>query len=222
MKITKTALIVILLMLIFLFIVLVIENAEAEKIPHDWRKVDDGETPVVIYLEGSTWNIEKSIYTSSLYYGLNMICICSRTKQYNFSGYWRQEDLDRMAGEVLDLVRGTFPEVKTVINISFSNGGYMANALHRQCRENGIETLCAVCLESWPERWGFPDIEADSVPLMIGLSQTKIPRHITEKTMEYAQTAKATVREYPVNHGALETDHTVHSDVYDFIKGVMQ
>ena len=213
---------VIMLMAIVIIIILTIGEAEACAIMYNRRNADDGETPVVIYLEGSTWNIEESICYSNLYCGMNMIGFCSRTDSYNFSGFWKQDDIDRMADEIVGIVLSAFPKTKKVVNVSFSNGGYMADALYRRCRENGIETLCVVSLDSWPERWGFRDIETGGQPMMICLSQTNIWNHITGNTREYAMSAKATVKEYPVTHGALETDKAVHNDVYEFIRGVMQ
>lgn len=174
---------------LFLFVVAMVSEANAENIPYDWRKVDDGETPVVIYLEGSTWNIDKSIYTSSLYYGLNMICFCSKTDCYDFSGIWREADMKGVAEQIVSVIKEMFPNVQTVINISFSNGGYAADAVYEACKANGIVTVCAVSLESYPKRFGFSGIEADGVPLLIGLSDTVIKGNVTERSKQYAKSA---------------------------------
>ena len=182
------------------------------------QKVDDGETPVIIYLEGSAWRADKTIMGNGLYEGTNILCICSQNNQYNFSAIWRKNDMLGLGENIVYRLWQEFPEAAEVVIIGFSNGGYAMDAAYQKCREYGIKTSCAVCMDAYPKRYGLDELEKDGVPVMFAISGTTIRDHVTGRTKEHVKGAEALVKQYDMTHGALEQDAEVQRDVWEFIQ----
>lgn len=180
---------------------------------------DDGKTAVVIYLEGSSWEAEKTILGNGLYEDVNILCVCSRNNEYDFSAIWRERDMLGLGENIVYRMWQEFPEAAEVVIIGFSNGGYAMDAVYRKCREYGIRTRCAVCMDGYPKKFGLQEIEADGVPLMYAVSRTEKAGHITGRTKEHIKNiGGALVKQYALEHGELEKDAEVQRDVWDFIQ----
>lgn len=149
------------------------------------QQAEDGQT-VIIYLEGSSWQAEKTILGNSLYDGMNIMVICSQNSEYNFSAIWREKDMLGLGENIVYRLWQEFPEAKEVIIIGFSNGGYGMEGTYRKCRQYGIKTRCAVCMDAWPKRFAPEDMERE-VPVMHMISGTTIADHITSRTKDHVK-----------------------------------
>ena len=215
---------------IIIAITMLISTAYAEKIQtykgigkipyYSFRNVDDGETPVIIYIEGTGWRIEDTFFTSETYSNTNVIFICSNGNGCNFACVWREDEMEQIGVDIVDTVKKIYPKVTDVVNITFSNGGYGANTVYNACKKEGLKTLCAVFMDSVPRRFEPKDIVEDGIPIMICLSRAQTKGHITERTKEFSKTVDAKVIWYTnVYHGRLETTPEVYNDIYEYITG---
>ena len=202
---------------LILLVILLCDSAEAETLMYECHEADRGATPVIIYIEGSGWEPERTIIRSELYDRMNMILVRSLSGQYNFSSAWRAEDRAAIADQILGIMRDRFPEAKAVVNITYSMGGCMAEALYEQCEAQGIETACAVMMDSVYRKYPPEGMQRAGVPIMYAISETNRPTHITGWTREWLRQTGKTGKEYGLNHGQLPADREVQKDVYQFI-----
>jgi len=147
------------------------------------QKADEGQTPVIIYLEGSAWRAEQTIMGNELFRDMNIMCVCSQNKEYNFSAIWREKDMLGLGENIVYRVWQEFPEAAEVVIIGFSNGGYGMEGTYRKCKEYGITVLAGVCMDAWPKRFA-PEDMAEEVPVMYMISGTTIRDHVTERTKQ--------------------------------------
>ena len=209
----------VLALVILLAVLPAVAGAEMWDLYCEARNRDDGRTPVVIYLEGSSWRADRTIMGNGLYEDMNILCVCSQNNEYNFSAIWRERDMLGLGENIVYRMWQEFPEAAEVVIIGFSNGGYAMDAVYQKCREYGIRTACAVCMDAYPKRYGLDEMEADEVPLMYAVSGTTIADHITARTKEHIKNiGGALVKRYDLGHGELEQDAEVQRDVWEFIQ----
>ena len=184
------------------------------------QKADDGQTPVIIYLEGSAWSAEQTIMGNELFRDMNIMCVCSRNNEYNFSAIWRERDMLGLGENIVYRLWQEFPEAAEVVIIGFSNGGYGMEGTYRKCKEYGIRVLGGVCMDAWPKRFA-PEDMAEEVPVMYMISGTTIRDHVTERTKERVKNLAggAEVRMYQMDHGQMEKDAGVQEEIMRFIQG---
>ena len=183
------------------------------------QNVDSGRTPVIIYLEGSTWNAQDTILGNELFRDRNILMVCSRNGEYDFSGIWRERDMTGLGENIVYRLWQEFPEASEVIIIGFSNGAYGMEGTYRKCVEYGISVKGAIFMDAWPKRFAPEDMEAE-VPVMYMVSGTTIKGHITERMKEHVKNLAggAEVREYGMSHGQMETDREVQEEILRFIE----
>ena len=206
------------LAVVMILLVLAAGKDRAEQPVYEYQAKDRGETPVIVYVGGSGWRTEGTILENERYKNTNIIYICCKTGKYNLTSAWRPEDRKDQADSILSIVRECFPKVKSIVILTYSAGGCMAEPLYDQSQEKGMRTICAVMLDSVFRKYPPEGMEAAGVPIMYAISETNIEKHVTGWTRNWLQKTGATAKEYSVTHGALETDPQVQEDMLQFIK----
>ena len=193
-----------------------------------YRKYDNGETPVILFFDGSCGRSRDAAlfrYEELALY--NLYCFNTTSPDgtsFNIANYRTSDDLQRLYGDaVIREVLRVFPEVTRIGVVSYSNGGYAANAVCRAAAGRGLTICWAAGYDNVVRKekryLTMPDyIRENGVPSMLAVS-TDRHRQITINSVhelaDYGADYAAT-KTYESRHDGLMSADGVSRDLAEF------
>ena len=107
-----------------------------------YRKYDDGDTPVILFFDGSCGlSRDAALFRYEELVSYNLYCFNTTSPDgvsFNIANYRTAGDLQHQYGDaVIREVLRTFPAATKIGVVSYSNGGYAANAVCRAAAGKG-------------------------------------------------------------------------------------
>ena len=193
-----------------------------------YRKYDDGDTPVILFFDGSCGlSRDAALFRYEELVSYNLYCFNTTSPDgvsFNIANYRTAGDLQHQYGDaVIREVLRTFPAATKIGVVSYSNGGYAANAVCRAAAGKGLTVCWAAGYDNIvreEKRYlTYPDyIRENDVPCMLAVSTDRhraITRNsaaeLTAHGSDYAIT-----KTYDAKHNELLSADGVSRDLADF------
>lgn len=167
---------------------------------------------VLLAVSGSGWYEDRLLVNQPELAELNVLYVQSIDDEA-YGGIQ-----DGYAKYVVKLLNKVFPNQKRVALYGYSRGGYFLNSLYLELKADR-EILFAWANDAIPQIGGFPDIEADGIPVCVTWSNEK-EKNITTKTKEYGDRMAGALllkKMYDTGHNFVEI--AAAKDMADILTG---